>query len=85
VGGIVLFIGFVLMFFVPGLGFTCCLFGIFGIVASALTASSNSASGGGKMTLQQGSDGQWKWVANSTESQGQIAQAGVAQYNDPDT
>ena len=84
-GGIALFIGFTSMFFAPGLGFTCCLFGVFGIVASALTASSNSANGGGKMTLQQGSDGQWKWVANSTESQGQIAQAGAAQYNDPDT
>jgi len=84
-GGIALFIGFASMFFAPGLGFTCCLFGIFGLVASAITASSNSVNGAGKMTLQQGSDGQWNWVANSIESQGQIAQAGAAQYNDLDS
>ena len=70
------------MAFAPGLGVTCCLFGVFGLVASAITASANSVSNAGKMTLQQGKDGQWNWVASSIESQGQIAQAGAAQYND---
>ena len=81
-GGISLFFGFFAMAFAPGLGVTCCLFGVFGLVASAITASANSVSNAGKMTLQQGKDGQWNWVASSIESQGQIAQAGAAQYND---
>ena len=84
-GGISLFFGFFAMGFSPGLGATCCLFGVFGLVASAITASANTANGAGKMTLQQGKDGQWKWVANSADSQIQAVQAGAAQYNDPDT
>mgnify|MGYP006088289877 FL=1 len=84
-GGISLFFGFFAMAFSPGLGATCCLFGVFGLVASAITASANTANGAGKMTLQQGKDGQWKWVANSADSQIQAVQAGAAQYNDPDT
>tara|TARA_B110000444_G_scaffold261554_1_gene315202 strand:+ start:14792 stop:16495 length:1704 start_codon:yes stop_codon:yes gene_type:complete len=83
-GGISLFIGFVSMAFAPGLGFTCCLFGVFGLVASAITGAADRSESG-KMTLQQGSDGQWNWVANSIEPQGQIAQAGAAQYNDLDS
>ena len=82
-GGISLFFGFFAMGFSPGLGATCCLFGVFGLVASAITASANTANGAGKMTLQQGKDGQWKWVANSADSQIQAVQAGAAQYNDP--
>ena len=84
-GSISLFFGFFAMAFSPGLGATCCLFGIFGLVASAITASANAANGAGKMTLQQGKDGQWEWVANYGDSQGQSVQAGAAQYNDPDT
>ena len=76
-GGISLFFGFFAMAFAPGLGVTCCLFGVFGLVASAITASANSVSNAGKMTLQQGKDGQWNWVASSIESQGQIAQDGL--------
>ena len=84
-GGISLCFGLFAMAFAPGLGVSCCLFGIFGLVASAITASANTATGGGKMTLQQGKDGQWEWVADSGDSQGQSVQAGAAQYNDPDT
>ena len=68
-GGISLCFGLFAMAFAPGLGVSCCLFGIFGLVASAITASANTATGGGKMTLQQGKDGQWEWVANSGDSQ----------------
>ena len=84
-GGISLCFGLFAMAFAPGLGVSCCLFGIFGLVASAITASANTATGGGKMTLQQGKDGQWEWVADSGDSQGQSVQAGAAHYNDPDT
>ena len=85
-GGLSLCFGLFAMAFAPGLGASCCLFGIFGLVASAITTSAaNAVSNGGKMTLQQDKDGQWKWVDNSAGSLGQSVQAGAAQYNDPDT
>ncbi len=70
----------------PGIGVTCCLFGIFGLVASAISSSSASFNGSdGKMVLKQGKDGQWNWVADSVESHKEIASAGATQYNDQST
>tara|TARA_B110001452_G_scaffold267141_1_gene275946 strand:- start:2127 stop:3581 length:1455 start_codon:yes stop_codon:yes gene_type:complete len=82
-GGISLFLGFAFMALSPGIGITCCLFGFFGLAASAISSSSASVNGAeGKMVLKQGTDGQWNWVANSAESNQQIDQAGATQYND---
>ena len=71
-GGISLFLGFAFMALSPGIGITCCLFGFFGLAATAE----------GKMVLKQGTDGQWNWVANSAESNQTTVQAGATHYND---
>ena len=85
-GGVSLIAGFGLIGLSPGLGFTCCLFGIFGLVASAITSSAAAFNNpGGKMVLQQGDDGQWNWVKDSIESNQQVVQGGAAQYNDQAT
>jgi len=85
-GGTSLIAGFALIGLSPGLGFTCCLFGIFGLVASAITSSAAAFNNpDGKMVLQQGDDGQWNWIKSSTESNQQVAQGGAAQYNDQTT
>ena len=85
-GGISLIAGFGLIGLIPGLGITCCLFGIFGLVASAITSSAATFNNpDGKMVLQQGGDGQWNWVKGSAESNQQVAQGGAAQYNEEST
>jgi len=85
-GGISMILGIGLIAVSPGLGFTCCLFGVFGLVASAITSSAAAFNNpGGKMVLQQGGDGQWNWVKDSIESNQQVAQGGAAQYNDQAT
>ena len=85
-GGTSLIAGFALIGLSPGLGITCCLFGIFGLVASAITSSAAAFNNpDGKMVLQQGGDGQWNWVKGSAESNQQVAQGGAAQYNEQST
>jgi Ca2+-binding EF-hand superfamily protein len=85
-GGISLIAGFGLIGLSPGLGFTCCLFGIFGLVASAITSSAAAFNNpDGKMVLQQGGDGEWNWVKSASESNQQVVQGGAAQYNEQST
>ena len=89
-GGISLFLGFMVMSFSTGLGITCCLFGFFGLAAGAISSSMGSLTGEeGKMVLKQDPNGQWNWVSNSPEANQQIAQSGTvdiaAQYNDQST
>jgi Ca2+-binding EF-hand superfamily protein len=85
-GGISLVVGFALVAINPGIGFMCCLFGLFGVVASAISSSAAALNGTeGKMVLKQGNDGQWNWVKDSVESNQQVAQGGAAQYNEQST
>jgi len=81
-GGISMLMGFVAMISgVPGLGFPCCVIGIFALIGSAIfSANSSFNSGEGKMVLKQDSTGQWNWISEGANQN--TTQNNASMYNE---
>ena len=81
-GGILMLMGFVAMISgVPGLGFPCCVIGIFALIGSAISSANSSFnSGEGKMVLKQDSTGQWNWMSEGANQS--TPQNNASMYNE---